>query len=319
MQSSTLLKVAFVLFMMGIWTPVPAQNDVPGSKDSKLITRFPDSWIVRYDEKEYESYTAALENTFPKGKSKIVEGKVTSIDYELSKGKSQLELHKNYEGALRKKGYKILFSCYQEGCNPRGGSFTSIVYELYYAKKLKGLAKQGNTYRNNQSTYLIGEKEQGNQKTTIVVMSGFASYGNTYRIDVIESKAMRQDLISVTDIDDSLKERGSMAFYDILFDFNKTTLLPESSSPITIIAEYLKKHPTTSVYVVGHTDNVGSLDANLELSEGRAKAVMNELVNKHGIPKNRLEAKGVAMLSPVATNDSEEGRKLNRRVEIVKR
>ncbi|MEM6813054.1 MAG: DUF4892 domain-containing protein [Bacteroidota bacterium] len=316
MSSKLFKNIAYVLLSVGFLNPILAQKDIPNSKDSKLISRFPDSWIIRYDKKEYERYTVALDDQYPKGASNTVEGEITSIDYELPKNKSQLEFHKNYESALQKKGYKILFSCYQEECNPRGGSFTSIVYELYYNKKLNGLSKS-NAYRKNRSTYIIAEKKQGDKKTTIVVMSGFADFANTYRLDIVESKNMSQGLITVKDVDDSLKEKGSAVFYDILFDFNKTNLLPESSKAIGTIADYLKQHSKVSVYIVGHTDNVGNLEGNLDLSEGRAKAVMQELVSKHGISKSRLEAKGVAMLSPVATNANEEGRKLNRRVEIV--
>ncbi|PRX57388.1 DUF4892 domain-containing protein [Flagellimonas meridianipacifica] len=317
MQLTYLKITIYFLFSIGFLNPILSQKDIPNSKDSELISRFPDSWIIGFAEKEYDRYTVAMDNTFPKGKSKTIEGTITSIDYELPKGKSQLELHKNYEDALKGKGFNILYSCYQADCNPVPGSFSSVVYSLYQAKKLPKLAKSGNTYRKNGATYLVAEKEASNQTTTVVVMSGFANYASTYRLDIIESNNMGTGLITVKDMDDRLKEKGSVVFYDILFDFNKTTLQPESSEAIGTIADYLNRHSKVSIYIVGHTDNVGNFQNNLALSEGRAKAVMQELIEKHGISKSRLEAKGVAMLSPVATNDNEEGRKLNRRVEIV--
>lgn len=76
--------------------------------------------------------------------------------------------------------------------------------------------------------------------------------------------------------------------------------------------------PLLKLHVVGHTDNVGDLDYNLKLSKARAEAVVNELVSKHKIAADRLKAHGVGPLSPVSSNDSEEGRALNRRVELVK-
>ncbi|WP_422858651.1 DUF4892 domain-containing protein [Flagellimonas sp. S174] len=317
MQSKYLKKIIYFFFAIGFLNPTIAQKDIPNSKDSELISRFPDSWIIGFAEKEYDRYTIALDNTFPKGKSKNIEGAITSIDYELPKGKSQLELHKNYEDALKGKGFNILYSCYQANCNPTPGSFSSVVYSLYQAKKLPKLAKSGNTYRKNGATYLIAEKEVSNQTTTVVVMSGFTDYASTYRLDIIESKKMAQGLITIKDMENRFKEKGSVVFYNILFGFNKTTLLPESSEAIGIIANYLNQHSKVSIYIVGHTDNVGSFQNNLALSEGRAETVMQELIKKHGISKSRLEAKGVAMLSPVATNANDEGRKLNRRVEIV--
>ena len=71
--------------------------------------------------------------------------------------------------------------------------------------------------------------------------------------------------------------------------------------------------------VVGHTDNVGSLDYNMTLSKQRAIAVERALVGDYGIAQTRLEAWGVGYLSPVASNQSEDGRALNRRVELVER
>ena len=72
------------------------------------------------------------------------------------------------------------------------------------------------------------------------------------------------------------------------------------------------------LYVVGHTDNVGTVEANMKLSKDRADAVVNALITKYAIPAARLKSYGVASLSPVASNDTEEGKAKNRRVELVK-
>ncbi len=72
------------------------------------------------------------------------------------------------------------------------------------------------------------------------------------------------------------------------------------------------------VYIVGHTDNVASLDLNTKLSQARAEAVVQALVTKHGIGADRLIGRGVGPLAPVASNGSEENRAQNRRVELVK-
>ena len=84
------------------------------------------------------------------------------------------------------------------------------------------------------------------------------------------------------------------------------------------IAKLLKADPNLKVYVVGHTDNTASLDLNLKLSRERAEAVAQALVSGHGIDAGRLIGQGVGPLAPVASNDSEEGRAKNRRVELVK-
>ncbi|MCC6395550.1 MAG: OmpA family protein, partial [Bacteroidetes bacterium] len=104
----------------------------------------------------------------------------------------------------------------------------------------------------------------------------------------------------------------------ILFDTGKSTLKPESEKAIGEVAKLLKKDTGLKVYVVGHTDNEGALDANMTLSQGRAEAVVQSLVRTHGIAANRMKSFGNGPYAPVATNDSEDGRARNRRVELVK-
>ncbi len=112
---------------------------------------------------------------------------------------------------------------------------------------------------------------------------------------------------------------GHAAVYGIYFDTGKSVIKPESDETIKEIATLLKANPSMQVYIVGHTDNVGKLKDNMELSQKRAEAVVNELITKHKIPSTNLEAGGVGPLAPVATNDTEEGKEMNRRVEIVKK
>jgi OmpA-OmpF porin, OOP family len=79
----------------------------------------------------------------------------------------------------------------------------------------------------------------------------------------------------------------------------------------------LEQESAARVYIVGHTDDKGALDHNLKLSHDRAEAVVKALVAQYGISPNRLVAEGVASFAPVASNASEQGRALNRRVEMV--
>jgi outer membrane protein OmpA-like peptidoglycan-associated protein len=104
----------------------------------------------------------------------------------------------------------------------------------------------------------------------------------------------------------------------IFFDTGKSELKPESDSAVAEVAKLLKADPALKVYVVGHTDNVASLDLNLKLSQARAESVVHALVSKHEIAAARLTGRGVGPLTPVASNDNEEGRARNRRVELVR-
>jgi len=93
---------------------------------------------------------------------------------------------------------------------------------------------------------------------------------------------------------------------------------PNRSPPWPKIAKLLKSTPSLRLHVAGHTDNQGKSDYNPDLSRRRAASVVAELTGKHGIAANRLDAFGCGMYSPVASNDAEDGRAKNRRVELVR-
>src|SRR3569832_1142065 len=101
----------------------------------------------------------------------------------------------------------------------------------------------------------------------------------------------------------------------ILFDFNSSELKASSRASLHKMADVFKKYEKTNLTVTGHTDNVGSADYNLKLSERRAKAVADYLMTL-GVPQGRMRIMGFGFERPVASNDSAEGRAQNRRVEI---
>jgi OOP family OmpA-OmpF porin len=111
---------------------------------------------------------------------------------------------------------------------------------------------------------------------------------------------------------------GHVSVYGIYFDTGKSEIKSESDAAISEIAKLLKNNGALKLYIVGHTDNVGSFDSNMKLSKNRAEEVTKTLSGKHGIAAARLKPHGVASLSPVTSNDTEGGRAKNRRVELVK-
>jgi outer membrane protein OmpA-like peptidoglycan-associated protein len=122
---------------------------------------------------------------------------------------------------------------------------------------------------------------------------------------------------SPDDIAKALEKDGRVAVSGgILFETDSAKLAPSAANVVGRIAEMMKKKPDLKVAVVGNTDNTGDFNYNLQLSERRAKAMVDALV-KEGIASNRLVAVGVASLTPVASNDTTEGRAQNRRVELV--
>ena len=102
----------------------------------------------------------------------------------------------------------------------------------------------------------------------------------------------------------------------VLFETGRATIQAESYPRLDRVVEYMEHRPRSRIRIAGHTDNVGSAQANQTLSEARARAVRDYLMS-HGIDEGRVEAVGYGAEQPVASNDTEEGRSQNRRIEAI--
>ena len=147
----------------------------------------------------------------------------------------------------------------------------------------------------------------------------WADWTGKYILTIVEKEAMAQQLVANADaFADGLRTTGHIAVDGIYFDTGKAELKPESSQAIAEVAKLLKNDRSLKLFVVGHTDNAGTLDGNMKLSQDRAQSVVVALTRTQGIDAARLKAYGNGPYAPVASNDSEEGRAKNRRVELVK-
>lgn len=145
------------------------------------------------------------------------------------------------------------------------------------------------------------------------------AWGKGYYLTIVEKQAMAQEVVSSAELfNTGIKANGHVEVPGIYFETGKSVLKPESEAAVAEVAKLLHADPALKVYVVGHTDNVASLDLNMKLSQARAEAVVQALVARHGIAPVRLVARGAGPLAPVTANDSEDGRAKNRRVELVK-
>ena len=120
-----------------------------------------------------------------------------------------------------------------------------------------------------------------------------------------------------TELIDQLVDRGRAVLSDLEFGTGSVDLGPGPFAVLEELAAWLATNPSARIVLVGHTDAVGSLDANTSLSRRRAGAVANRLVEAFGTDPNQLQAAGAGYLAPLASNLTEEGRAANRRVEVV--
>lgn len=144
-----------------------------------------------------------------------------------------------------------------------------------------------------------------------VQLNGYLNYSE--QINIPES-SKRQEIVH--DIALVRAEKGAkVVLSNIFFDFNKSTLRPTSYKALNSLLSMLKQYPTMVVEISGHTDNVGSMDYNQKLSENRANVVRDYLV-RNGINSKNIAAFGRSFRQPIASNDTEQGRQMNRRTEF---
>ena len=310
------------------------QDDANGGRDHPLIQRFDGSWMVGYKFNEWEQAMFPTSMAVKDGRwadPVMVEGRVTKAVYTAPGGKSSLEVFRNYEQALVSAGFQRRFSC-ESQCSA-----------LYYAMRKDDAYVSGMTWAKGYlvtpsgSRYSIdagtataeqgrlwyGTLPRGGQQVHVLVYTSVANNETTNMaatyIQIVEPKAMPMGQVKVDAqaMDKGLKAEGKIALYGVFFDTGKADLKPESKDQLGEMAKLLLSQPSMKVYIVGHTDNQGALEANLALSQQRAQAVVNVLVTTYKIDIKRIVGRGVASLVPVASNVAEEGRAKNRRVELV--
>jgi OmpA-OmpF porin, OOP family len=141
-----------------------------------------------------------------------------------------------------------------------------------------------------------------------------------YWVTTVKAKEMAQEMQATAEVmANDISATGHFAVYGIYFDTDKAEIKPESEPALAEMAKLLKNNSSLNVFIVGHTDNTGTFEHNMKLSMDRGTSVVNVLVARHGIAAARLKPVGDGPTAPVASNDSEEGRAKNRRVELVKR
>ena len=275
--------VVFTLMLCLLSANVYAlQKDDPKCQDHPLFTRMPNYWIHGCDHKQFDGADFKM---VEKGKVKEtihVEGELWVVRYypqsDLKDKPSELQIFRNFENAVRQQGGTLI----------------------------------GTTDRKRQVYKLTKDGKE-------IWVEVWAEFTGKYGYTIIQKKDMAQDVVADAQVfSNDIRTTGHAAVYGIYFDTGKSNIKPESAQAISEIAKLLKSNPSLKIYVVGHTDNVGGVDSNIKLSQSRADAVVQELVKNNGVAASRLRAFGCGQFAPVTTNDTEDGRAKNRRVELVK-
>lgn len=295
-----LLLMTFATLTFASALAQSGNSDKEGCKDYPLFNRMPNYHIVECETVEFDARKFPVGPPLADQKPKVVEveGKLFYIQYELNEGAnaaSGLQIMRNFENASKRAGGTV------EGKYP---DWCTAMVE--YDSRL------GNTCTSwgLSMKFVTPEKEVW----AYMQVMGDTSYG----MQIIEREKMKQDIVvNAEGLQQGLAETGHIAVYDILFDTGKSDIKPASDGTLKEIAKLMSQKPSLKLHVVGHTDNVGDLAANMKLSQARAAAVVTALTGKHGVAANRLNAFGAGPYAPVASNASDEGKAKNRRVELV--
>jgi len=234
------------------------------------------------------------------------EGRVLLMRFRNPKDRSTFEILTNYRQALEARGFSVEWQCETRALcgNGADGGW----------RERNGM----NLGIGRDIDYLTGQMPY--EGGTVFVSVGVEK--SNHYVQVLQADAMETGLVRILDAEamaSSLDAQGKITVENIYFDFGKADLLPESGEAIAEIARLMSDRPEIGLYVVGHTDSVGSFEANISLSRARAAAVVNALEARHGVAAGRAVPAGVGPLAPVASNATDAGRALNRRVEIVLR
>lgn len=297
--------------------------DVEGSYDHDQIPRVAGSNIVYFDRTEFDR------GIIPTGplvgdefeSTEALEGEVLKLSYTFDNPDiSTFQIKRNYIDALEARGFEILYADSHGALGSGEGRAFYRASEIF-SRGARDCCRLATRASNRDLRYIAARSADG------LVLAGIAAFnerrvpGPAVEIAVVTSAEMGTEMdhqpLTAGEMETGLIEEGRVAVQDILFEFDSARILPESSGALDTVAELMRDAPDIALLVVGHTDNSGSYDYNLNLSMARAQAVVDYLTGEHSVASGRLQAAGAGMMAPIATNRTDEGRALNRRVELV--
>jgi outer membrane protein OmpA-like peptidoglycan-associated protein len=258
-------------------------------------------------------------------KSKSVEGLVSYYTYLAPAERTPTELFRNYKLEFQRLGIVTLYEKAVGQHGWFGPTFNKIAEDSGVAQLL--------AYNEAEERMLVGKSKDADPTYYVVFVTvykdgvlpdrlqGKVQKGQSAvaQLVVVTPQQMEKKMtfVNADEMKQALDDAGKVALYGLYFDTDKDAVKAESQPTLDEIAKLLKSEPSLRLHVVGHTDNQGKTDYNLDLSRRRAASVVRELTGRMGIAANRLDAFGCGLYSPVETNGTEDGRAKNRRVELV--
>ncbi|MEY1557434.1 OmpA family protein [Yoonia sp. R2331] len=245
-----------------------------------------------------------------------IEGDMTQQAWRIdATGLSSLQLLRPLREQLSNAGYRVSFECETNAC---GG------FDFRFATPV--LLPPAMTVNLGDFRFLSATGPDGavSLLSSVTADAGFVQVtlvGPRETTPQVQADAPRLSTRTVqaqsANLETALEEAGRFVLPGLAFATGSAQLEAGDVPVLDTLAAYLTDNPDRTVALVGHTDSAGSLDGNIALSRRRAGAVLERLVADYGVPRRQLEAQGMGYLAPLASNLTEDGRGLNRRVEVI--
>ena len=329
MNETKLLPLLVIGLSILVFTPVCAQDDMEGSRDHPEIPRIDGTTIRGYMVSDYDEGKFILDLKNKQIETHTAGGKRTRIVYLTDPSVPPAAIFHNYQVALDNLGaVEQKYRCDEQCASKLGSAFIWAPNNRVPVNFSGGdfmYAPIG--FREQAYAYWVVTNESARYHVSVFssyltgIQASQVKNTRSIHLDIVEEAEFEPTLKVVTpdEITQGITDTGRIALYGVYFEFDSDALTNESSPALEAISAALADNPEISIYVVGHTDDQGAYDYNLELSVRRAESVVSALTDSFGVSANRLAAVGVGPVAPVASNRSEEGRTLNRRVELVER
>ena len=328
-MNRTLTRIPAALIFLTIAVLISAAQDMPDSKDPAGMKRYEGSELIGYRAPKFDEYLLPLgppTSMDPPAyeKSKQIEGQVSYYTYLAPAGRTPAELFRNYKQEFQRLGIEVQYEKAAGQHGWFGPTFNKVATESELSQIL--------AYDEDDERLVVGRSKDAQPTYYVVFVTAYKDGVIPERLEgrVAKGRALAQlvvvspdvmekkmTFVNADDMKQAIHDSGRVALYGLYFDTGKDAVKAESQPTLAEIAKLLKSNPSLRLHVVGHTDNQGKSDYNLDLSRRRAASVVAELTGKQGIAANRLDSFGCGMYSPVASNDAEDGRAKNRRVELV--
>ena len=230
-------------------------------------------------------------------------------------GRSTLDLLSPLRASLQVAGFSLIFECDDDECGGFDFRYALPVIPEPEMHVNRGDFRFVSAIRKGEGVTILVSKSADAGFVQISHLYGAAG-GKTPGPETAPPKAKEPPLIT-SSLAAALEAEGRAALEDLEFASGSAALSDGAYSSLQELAEWLRANPARRIALVGHTDAAGSLEANTSLSKRRAESVEQRLVSDFKVSSAQIDALGVGYLSPRATNQTEEGRRKNRRVEAV--